>query len=99
MNTEAIVVFPDGVGILPWMVCGTSEIGLATAEKMKEYRIHGICGAGKDLDETFGLIETVEKTAQIYMLTNGCQRINVIPGDGLKALAEFFGVSPKKGVL
>lgn len=98
------MVFPDGVGILPWMVCGTSEIGLATAEKMKEYRIviwtnHGIYGAGKDLDETFGLIETVEKTAQIYMLTNGCQRINVIPGDGLKALAEFFGVSPKKGVL
>jgi rhamnulose-1-phosphate aldolase len=36
MCTECIVVFPDGVGILPWMLCGTNEIGEATAEKMKE---------------------------------------------------------------
>ena len=35
-NTESIVVFPDGVGILPCMVCGTNEIGEATAEKMKK---------------------------------------------------------------
>lgn len=56
------------------MLCGTAEIGKATAEKMKSFRLvvwamHGIYGAGKTLDETFGLIETVEKAAQIYMLT------------------------------
>ena len=39
MCTECIVVFPDGVGILPWMLCGTNEIGEATAEKMKEFRL------------------------------------------------------------
>lgn len=33
MCTECIVVFPDGVGVLPWMLCGTNEIGEATAEK------------------------------------------------------------------
>ena len=27
--------------------------------------LHGIYGAGKDMDETFGLIETVEKAAQL----------------------------------
>ncbi len=27
MSTECIVVFPDGVGVLPWMLCGTKEIG------------------------------------------------------------------------
>lgn len=102
-NTEAIVVFPDGVGILPWMVCGTTEIGEATAEKMKEYRLvvwtnHGIYGAGKDIDETFGLIETVEKTAQIYMLTEGHERINVISDKNLQAIADFFGVTPKPGI-
>ncbi|MBQ5901925.1 MAG: rhamnulose-1-phosphate aldolase, partial [Clostridia bacterium] len=74
MCTECIVVFPDGVGVLPWMLCGNNTIGEATAEKMKEFRLviwgmHGIYGAGKDMDETFGLIETVEKAAQIYMLT------------------------------
>lgn len=38
MQTESIVVFPEGVGVLPWMLCGGIEIGKATAEKMKEYR-------------------------------------------------------------
>ena len=54
MCTECIVVFPDGVGVLPWMLCGTNEIGEATAKKMKEFRLviwamHGIYGAGKTL--------------------------------------------------
>lgn len=103
-NTEAIVVFPDGVGMLPWMVCGTNEIGEATAKKMKEFRIviwanHGIYGAGKDLDEAFGLIETVEKTAQIYMLSYNAPNLNVIPDEGLLRLAESFKVTPKAGIL
>ena len=34
MCTECIVVFPDGVNVLPWMLCGTNEIGEATAKKM-----------------------------------------------------------------
>lgn len=33
-STECLVVFPDGVGILPWMVPGTDEIGQATAGEM-----------------------------------------------------------------
>ena len=32
-STECLVVFPDGVGILPWMVPGTDEIGQATAQE------------------------------------------------------------------
>ncbi len=93
--TESIVVFPDGIGVLPWMVCGTNEIGIATAEKMKQYRLviwtlHGIYGAGKDMDETFGLIETVEKAAKQYMLTANLPKVNTISDEGLKALAKRF---------
>jgi len=32
MSTECIVVFHDGVEVLPWMLCGTGEIGAATAK-------------------------------------------------------------------
>jgi len=104
INTESIVVFPEGVGVLPWMVCGTSKIGEATAKKMQEYRLviwsnHGIFGAGKDLDEAFGLIETVEKAAQIYMLTQGEMRYNLISDEQLKSIAERFQVTPKEGIL
>ncbi len=97
MCTECIVVFPEGVGVLPWMLCGTTEIGKATAEKMKEFRLvvwamHGIYGAGKTLDETFGLIETVEKAAQIYMLTAHLPRVNTIKDEDMLKLLELFGV-------
>ena len=95
MCTECIVVFPDGVGVLPWMLCGTTEIGVATANKMKEFRLvvwamHGIYGAGKTMDETFGLIETVEKAAQIYMLTAQLPRVNTIKADDMLKLLELF---------
>ena len=102
--TESIVVFPDGLGVLPWMVCGTNAIGEATAEKMKQYRLvvwtlHGIYGAGKDMDETFGLIETVEKAAKQYMLTAHLPQVNTIEDSQLKELAEFFGVDYRKDYL
>ncbi len=102
-NTEAIVVFPDGVGVLPCMVCGTNEIGEATAEKMKKYRLvvwtnHGIYGVGKDIDEAFGLIETVEKTAQLYMLTLG-HVVNEIGDDVLQGLVDLWHLTPLDGIL
>jgi rhamnulose-1-phosphate aldolase len=99
-----MVVFPDGVGVLPWMLCGNNEIGEATAQKMQEYRIviwglHGIYGAGRDMDEAFGLIETVEKAAQIYMLTAHLPRVNTIKDEQMVTLAEFFGVKYRKDFL
>lgn len=104
MCTECIVIFPEGIGVLPWMLCGTNSIGEATAAKMKDYRIvvwgmHGIYGAGKTMDETFGLIETVEKAAQIYMLTAHLPRINTIKDEEMVELAEFFGVNYRKDFL
>ena len=102
--TESIVVFPDGIGVLPWMVCGTNDIGIATAEKMKKYRLviwtlHGIYGAGKDMDETFGLIETVEKAAKQYMLTAGLPKANAITDDNLRALAKAFNLTIREDFL
>ncbi|MBQ6421044.1 MAG: rhamnulose-1-phosphate aldolase [Clostridia bacterium] len=104
LNTECIVVFPDGVGVLPWMVCGTNEIGEATAEKMKEFRlvvwpVHGIYGAGRTMDEAFGLIETVEKTAMTYLLASHLPIINKISDDQLKALAKRFALDYRKEFL
>lgn len=102
--TECIVVFPDGVGVLPWMLCGTEEIGRATAKKMEEFRLviwgmHGIYGAGRDMDETFGLIETVEKAAQVYMAVCGKPRVNTITDDQLREIAKLFKVKVREDFL
>lgn len=104
MSTESIIIFPDGVEVLPWMVCGTRDIGIATAQKMKSSRIvvwamHGIYGTGKTMDETFGLIETAEKAAQIYMLTSHLPRVNTITDSQLRELANLFKAEVREGIL
>ena len=102
MGTECAVVFPDGVNVLPWMLCGTNEIGEATAAKMATARLvvwaqHGIYGAGKDLDETFGLIETAEKAAEIYMKIAHPALVNTLDDAQMQQLAAHFGVKLREG--
>ncbi|MDG0062015.1 rhamnulose-1-phosphate aldolase [Priestia sp. YIM B13545] len=105
MCTECIVVFPEGIGIIPWMVPGTDSIGEATAAKMKDVRSviwphHGIFGAGTTMDETFGLIETAEKAAEVYTVV--CAQGSVkqtITDKQLQDLADAFGVVPRQGIL
>ena len=104
MCSECIIVFPDGVNLLPWMLCGTNEIGEATAKKMETARLvvwsqHGIYGAGKDLDQTFGLIETAEKAAEVYMKIAHLPRRGTISDEGLRQLAEHYGVKAREGYL
>ena len=104
MCSECIMVFPDGVGVLPWMLCGTNEIGEATAAKMRDARLvvwaqHGIYGAGRSLDEAFGLIETAEKAAEVYLKIAHLPRLNTITDDQLRQIAERFGATPREGYL
>lgn len=104
MSTECIVVFPDGVNVLPWMLCGTNEIGEATAAKMNNARLvvwamHGIYGAGRTMDEAFGLIETAEKAAEIYMKIAPLPRLNTITDAQLRQLESRFGVKAREGYL
>ncbi|MGG1878059.1 rhamnulose-1-phosphate aldolase [Paenibacillus cisolokensis] len=104
MCSECIVVFPEGIGILPWMVPGSNAIGRATAEKMKAHRAviwphHGIFAAGSSIDEAFGLIETVEKAAELYMLVSGKDIQQRITDQQLADLAEAFQVTPRPGIL
>ena len=101
VQTESIVVFPEGVGYLPWMVCGGLEIGKATAEKIKDYHLvmwgmHGVFGVGDSIDNAFGLIETADKAAEIYCLTNNGKDIKqCITDEQLKAVAKAFNVKYK----
>ncbi|WP_420708803.1 rhamnulose-1-phosphate aldolase [Bacillus sp. REN16] len=105
MCTECIVVFPDGVGVVPWIIPGTNEIGEATAKKMKDVRLvlwphHGVFGAGTSMDEVFGLIETAEKAAEVYTIVcaQGGKK-QTITDQQLFDLANAFHVEPRKGIL
>lgn len=68
--TESIVVFPDGLAILPWETPGTLEIGKKTAEELRNHRIvvwskHGVLATGINFQDCYGLIETANKAAGI----------------------------------
>ena len=104
MITECMVVFPDGVGVLPWMLCGGEEIGVETAKKLVDRRLcvwgmHGIFGTGTTIDEAFGLIETVEKAAEIYMMIADKKIKAHITDEQLKELAKAFNITPREGYL
>ena len=82
--TECPVVFPDGVGVIGWMVPGGREIAIKTAELMKKYDVviwahHGMFCSGEDFDLTFGLLHTVEKSAEILVKILSMLRRNCRP--------------------
>ncbi|ADO50589.1 rhamnulose-1-phosphate aldolase [[Enterobacter] lignolyticus SCF1] len=104
-STECLVVFPDGVGILPWMVPGTDEIGQSTATEMQQHSLvlwpfHGVFGSGPTLDDAFGLIDTAEKSADVLVKVysmGGMQQ--TISRQALIALAQRFSVTPLQSAL
>ena len=104
MATECPVVFPDGVGVIPWMVPGGREIGVETSELMKSYDIviwahHGIVVAGIDFDIAFGLAHTAEKSAEILVktLSMSPKKLQTITPQNFRDLAVDFKVTlPEK---
>ena len=60
---------------------------------------HGIYSAGRDLDETFGLIETEEKAAEIYLKIAHLPPVNTITDDQLHLPEKHFGVTAREGYL
>ena len=98
--TECPVVFPDGVGVVGWMVPGGREIAIKTAELMKKYDVviwahHGMFCSGEDFDLTFGLLHTVEKSAEILVkiLSMTPNKLQTITPDNFRSLAKDFKVS------
>lgn len=97
MATECPVVFPDGIGVIPWMVPGGRDIAVATSELMKKYDVaiwahHGMFCSGEDFDSTFGLMHTVEKAAEILVkvLSITLIKLQTITPDNFRELAEAF---------
>lgn len=106
--TECCVVFPNGVGVVPWMVPGGTEIAKATCKEMEKYdaaiwAFHGLFVSGPDFDTAFGLMHTIEKAAQIASIAlaaNGGRPITqVIRDDELRAIGREFGVKLNEEVL
>ncbi|MBR3225437.1 MAG: rhamnulose-1-phosphate aldolase [Atopobiaceae bacterium] len=103
MMTECVVVFPAGVGVVPWMVPGGAAIAEASSELMRTYDTivwahHGLFAAGPDFDTTFGLMHTAEKAAALYCgarAANGGSEdwLNKIEDGGLIDTCHDFNIA------
>ena len=106
--TECIIAFPNGVGVLPWMVPGGAEIAMATSELMKTYDAviwaqHGLFCSGADFASAFGLMHIIEKASDIYvrarLLNGGGEFANTISDEGLRAIARNLGLGVNEDFL
>jgi rhamnulose-1-phosphate aldolase len=99
--TECPVIFPEGVGVVPWMVPGGREIAIASAKLMEKYNAvvwahHGLFCAGPNFDEVFGLMDTIEKAADISVkirsMGDGKKRQS-ITSQNFRDLAKAFHIT------
>ena len=106
--TECVVVFPSGVGVVPWMVPGGPEIAKATCVLMEKYvaaiwSFLGLFVSGPDFDTAFGLMHTIEKAAQIASIAlaanGGKAPAQVIEDEELRRIGHDFGVTINEEVL
>lgn len=100
MATECPVVFPSGIGVVGWMVPGGREIAVATSHLMKDFDVavwahHGLFCSGEDFDLTFGLMHTVEKSAEILVkvLSMRPDKLQTIEPKQFRDLARDFHVT------
>lgn len=105
MATECPVVFPNGVGIVEWMVPGGAEIAKATSKLMKKFNVvvwahHGVFCSEATLDLAFGLMDTVEKSAEILVKVKSMGGKNhTITTDNFIELAKAFNIEINKDAL
>lgn len=97
--TECPVIFPDGIGVVSWMVPGGKEIADASLVKMEDYdalvwMYHGLFVSGESFDLTFGLAHTIEKAAEIAVKVRSMGgKQHAVTIEELKTLEEPFGIT------
>ncbi|VBB09787.1 Hypothetical protein LUCI_5085 [Lucifera butyrica] len=105
MATEDPVIFPRGIGVVPWMVPGGKAIADATGKLMREYDAvvwahHGMFVAGDSFDEAFGLMDTVEKAAEICVKVRSMGgKKQTISSQNFEDLARDFRIDLRKEFL
>lgn len=107
-HTECIIMFPEGVGVVPCEVPGSMELARQTERCMAEYPAalwahHGLFVTGETFDDAFGLAEVIVKAAAIYRsacaMNGGPDFAQTIGDDDLRSIAEAWGITPNKAFL
>jgi rhamnulose-1-phosphate aldolase len=72
MIPETRAFCPRGLGIIPYRLPSSFALADATIEALAEYDVvmwekHGVCAVGENVMEAFDMVDTLSKSAQIYL--------------------------------
>jgi rhamnulose-1-phosphate aldolase len=72
MIPETRAFCPKGLGIIRYRMPGSIELANDTVEMTKEYDVvmwekHGVCSVSENIMEAFDMVDTLSKSAQIYL--------------------------------
>jgi rhamnulose-1-phosphate aldolase len=72
MIPETRVFVPKGVGIVPYTLTGTTELAKATIRQLENHDVvlwekHGALAVGEHIEACFDALDTLSKSAQIYI--------------------------------
>ena len=72
MIPECRIIVPRGLGIVPYEIPGTMDLARATIKRLERHDVvfwekHGILATGSDVIDCFDVIDTLNKSAQIYL--------------------------------
>ena len=81
LHPETVVVVPTGVAVVPYVMPGTVEQGMAAGRAMETHDValwlkHGAVAVGEDFGAAFDLLDTVNKAARLYLL---CRSAGIVP--------------------
>ncbi|WP_165043571.1 rhamnulose-1-phosphate aldolase [Dysgonomonas sp. ZJ709] len=98
MHPETFIVVPRGIGLVPYEVPGTLAIADLTLPTLDRHDIviwekHGVFAVGENLTDTFDLIDTLSKSAQIYAFARTCGYTpEGLTKEQIQGLIEPFGI-------
>ena len=72
MIPETRAFCPRGLGIIPYKLPSSIELAEATVKELADYDVvmwekHGVCAVGENVMEAFDMVDTLSKSAQIYL--------------------------------
>lgn len=72
MIPETRAFCPRGLGIIPYKMPSSIELADATIKELEDYDVvmwekHGVCAVGENIMEAFDMVDTLSKSAQIYL--------------------------------
>jgi rhamnulose-1-phosphate aldolase len=72
MIPETRAFCPRGLGIIPYAMPSSFELADATLKELEEYDVvlwekHGVSAVGENVMEAFDMVDTLSKSAQIYL--------------------------------